>query len=102
MKNHKIASDVKSISLYPHTVDDGKIVIPNSRLAWCFGDLGIATSIWQAGKSLTNLKNLKGRQLICCCIRLTGENYVKIGYWTLVFVTELLALHISLPFLFRN
>ena len=25
-----------------------------SRLAWCYGDLGVATSLWQAGKALHN------------------------------------------------
>lgn len=25
-----------------------------SRLAWCYGDLGVATSLWQAGKALQN------------------------------------------------
>lgn len=41
------------ISLFPSAIKKG-IETPNSRLAWCYGDLGIAMSIWQAGKSTKN------------------------------------------------
>lgn len=36
------------ISIFPNYIADG--VLPkDSRLAWCYGDLGIANSIWHAG-----------------------------------------------------
>lgn len=31
----------------------------HSRLGWCYGDLGIASSIWQAGKSVQNAEWMK-------------------------------------------
>lgn len=38
------------LSLYPYTnVDLGE-----SRMAWCYGDLGIASAFWQAGKTFDN------------------------------------------------
>ncbi len=43
-----------NISIYPNIVTDEKSNIQPSRLAWCYGDLGIATALWQAGKSLKN------------------------------------------------
>lgn len=34
--------------------NDPKEISHYSRLAWCYGDLGVATSLWQAGKTLKN------------------------------------------------
>ncbi len=34
--------------------NDPKAILYYSRLAWCYGDLGVATSLWQAGKALKN------------------------------------------------
>lgn len=54
IKNHKLPSHIKSTSLYPSWIEEGKEISPISRLAWCYGDLGIASTLWQAGKSLNN------------------------------------------------
>lgn len=43
-----------TLSLYPSVVEKGKKIEYNSRLAWCYGDLGIAIAFWQAGKLLSN------------------------------------------------
>lgn len=49
--SHK-SDDNNSASLFPSWVqnegDDGRA----SRLAWCYGDLGVGVSLWQAAKSL--------------------------------------------------
>lgn len=42
----------KSVSIFSNFNSD----IKPSRLAWCYGDLGIASSIWQAGIALYNEK----------------------------------------------
>lgn len=44
--------------LYPSKILDGTNLIP-SRLSWCYGDLGVARSLWLAGKALKkdNWKN---------------------------------------------
>lgn len=47
-------SESNTISLYPGTMQDDSPVTYNSRLAWCYGDLGIASAFWQAGKSFEN------------------------------------------------
>lgn len=39
-------------SLYPSAIVNNEIINPNSRLAWCYGDLGIGIAFWQAGKAL--------------------------------------------------
>ena len=43
----------QSISLFPSAVESSRKK-KHSRLGWCYGDLGIASTIWQAGKSLNN------------------------------------------------
>lgn len=46
-----------SLSVFPYTVpvDKPENYLPApSRLAWCYGDLGIARSIWLAGKATNN------------------------------------------------
>lgn len=40
------------LSLYPHSTSD----LNESRIAWCYGDLGIANAYWQAGKAFNNLE----------------------------------------------
>lgn len=41
-------------SCFPNWVTKDKGGEPHSRLAWCYGDLGIALSLWKAGKSLSD------------------------------------------------
>ena len=45
--------NINSISLFPSAIEIGRLQ-KHSRLGWCYGDLGIASIIWQAGKSLNN------------------------------------------------
>ena len=40
------------LSLYPNLITDEKPY--NSRLAWCYGDLGVASAFWKAGKAMNN------------------------------------------------
>jgi lantibiotic modifying enzyme len=44
----------KSVSLYPSTIIENQTSHQSSRLGWCYGDLGIASTIWLAGKALKN------------------------------------------------
>jgi lantibiotic biosynthesis protein len=44
----KYASNFPSYSIESHDV------LTSSRLAWCYGDLGIASTLWMAGESLEN------------------------------------------------
>nr|WP_315029500.1 lanthionine synthetase LanC family protein [uncultured Chryseobacterium sp.] len=47
--------DENNISLYPTSISiEGKIDNPNSRLAWCYGDLGIAATLLQSSHSLAS------------------------------------------------
>ena len=41
-------------SIFPNKVDEsGKAIFPSrSRIAWCYGDLGISVALWHASKSL--------------------------------------------------
>lgn len=41
-------------SYFPSTSIETENNILKSRLAWCYGDLGVASAIWQAGKTLDN------------------------------------------------
>jgi lantibiotic modifying enzyme len=43
---------MKSLSIYPATTSGNQTPSNPSRLAWCYGDLGIASTIWLAGKTL--------------------------------------------------
>jgi lantibiotic modifying enzyme len=54
VKSNKFHSTAATESFYPHWIDTDKERSRNSRLAWCYGDLGIASCFWQAGKSLNN------------------------------------------------
>ncbi|WP_148044363.1 lanthionine synthetase C family protein [Sinomicrobium pectinilyticum] len=56
----KMAKDMKSFSLFPNWIKDGKANENGSRLAWCYGDLGVGISFWQVSKNLqdTKLKDL--------------------------------------------
>ena len=46
-------------SLFPSVIYDDISPEYNSRLAWCYGDLGIGLQLWHAGKALSdaNIKN---------------------------------------------
>ncbi len=46
--------DTNQTSLYPSWVYEGMPKNTSSRLAWCYGDLGIGISLWRAGKTLNN------------------------------------------------
>ncbi|GAA4275170.1 lanthionine synthetase C family protein [Aquimarina gracilis] len=46
--------DLGLASLYPSWIHEGMEKNSKSRLAWCYGDLGIGLSLWQAGKALDN------------------------------------------------
>lgn len=51
-----------STSIFPNSQTNNNIVnnnITNSRLAWCYGDLGIGITLWQAAKTLNNESLLK-------------------------------------------
>jgi lantibiotic modifying enzyme len=42
-------------SIYPYETNDLPVSTNiSSRLAWCYGDLGIASSFWQAGNAIKN------------------------------------------------
>lgn len=49
--NQKLPTSYDSI--FPNSVGS-TIEMNNSRLSWCYGDLGIASTLWQAGKVLNN------------------------------------------------
>ncbi len=53
-------------SHFPSYSIESEITIKKSRLAWCYGDLGIACAIWQAGKALNKLEwqNIAKRVLL--------------------------------------
>lgn len=44
-----------SLSYFPTWICDG-VPLKNSRLAWCYGDLGIGAAIFRAGKSTGNVE----------------------------------------------
>lgn len=44
--------DNSAVSLFPGWIKDGEDNSRPSRLAWCYGDLGVGVSLWQASKSL--------------------------------------------------
>jgi len=54
IKSHK--SNSNTLSLYPSIVNETETVNYNSRLAWCYGDLGIASAFWQIGKKNNNME----------------------------------------------
>lgn len=39
---------------FPSIVDKAGVPSPGSRMAWCYGDLGAAAALWQAGKAVNN------------------------------------------------
>lgn len=47
--------DKKSISLFPNKINSKGDVSWNSRLAWCYGDLGVALSLWNYSKVMNNV-----------------------------------------------
>lgn len=46
--------DLSQSAWYPSWILDEVPEKSTSRLAWCYGDLGIAISLWKAGNALTN------------------------------------------------
>ncbi len=46
--------DIICSSSFPSWITCNNQKSDNSRLAWCYGDLGIAITLWKAGKSLNN------------------------------------------------
>lgn len=70
--SHK-SEDKNSLSLFPNYIKLNEKVQRNSRLAWCYGDLGIGLSLWKASKALKDgvlekesidiLKHTSGRRL---------------------------------------
>lgn len=46
-------------SFFPSQSLENEVPISGSRLAWCYGDLGIAYSLWRAGKATSNAIWLK-------------------------------------------
>ncbi|KIC01666.1 lanthionine synthetase C family protein [Flavobacterium sp. PL02] len=51
--------EANSTSLFPDLIDLNGVRNNNTRLAWCYGDLGVAISLWHASSVLKNpvLKN---------------------------------------------
>ena len=42
-------------SYFPHyLITNHQVPVSKSRLAWCYGDLGIGLALWQAGKAIDN------------------------------------------------
>lgn len=48
------SDDSSDSSSFPNWVTLDNTQSNNTRLAWCYGDLGIGISLWKAGKSLNN------------------------------------------------
>ncbi|WP_411029293.1 lanthionine synthetase C family protein [Spongiimicrobium sp. 3-5] len=44
--NFKVETQ-EDVSLFPSVIEKGKSIEYNSRLAWCYGDLGIGLTLWQ-------------------------------------------------------
>jgi len=42
----------EGLSLFPSWVEPGQDIIYRSRLAWCYGDLGIGLALWKVAKNL--------------------------------------------------
>ncbi|NAS13001.1 lanthionine synthetase C family protein [Poritiphilus flavus] len=53
-----VSIDRTNYALLPAKISKGKHIDMDSRLAWCYGDLGVGLSIWKAGISLDN-QNIK-------------------------------------------
>jgi lantibiotic biosynthesis protein len=46
--------DTSLLSYFPSVTEETSKLSKSSRLAWCYGDLGVAISLWHAGKTLNN------------------------------------------------
>lgn len=69
----------KSLSTYPAITAGIPVSNSPSRLAWCYGDLGIASTIWLAGKTMRNeewKKEALDTMLYACERRNLKENSV--------------------------
>lgn len=51
-----MSKDETTLSLYPFGFDEGKPINYSSRLAWCYGDLGVALSFWHLYTATQNIK----------------------------------------------
>lgn len=60
--SHELSKDRKSTSLFPNWILENDISDQNSRLAWCYGDLGIGLACLKASKVLKN-EDLKRKAL---------------------------------------
>lgn len=75
-----LESTNKSLSMFPSRIELSKPVEYNSRLAWCYGDLGIALAFWKSSIILNddNLKNKSIEIIEHTTLRLADdENYVE-------------------------
>ena len=50
-----IREKTKGLSIFPHFISKNTTRVNDSRLAWCYGDIGIAISFWNAGKIFSNI-----------------------------------------------
>lgn len=47
--------DVTTMSLFPNYIKKNEEPVWNSRVAWCYGDLGMGLSLWHAANALSDL-----------------------------------------------
>jgi hypothetical protein len=77
-KNSVIADGVKKTnSLFPYETKKFLPSLP-TRLAWCYGDLGIASTLWQAGITLHN-SQLKQEAVNIMLLATTRKNLSENG-----------------------
>lgn len=53
---HGRSPEPETLSLFPYVIFPGRDIDYNSRLGWCYGDLGIAIAIRNAGKAFQQLQ----------------------------------------------
>lgn len=65
-----------SLSLFPSYIKKDEAIEWNSRVAWCYGDLGIGLSLWHSAKALkdNSIKNAAIQILEHSALRKTKEN----------------------------
>ena len=65
-----------STSFFPNVIPLHGPVNKKSRLAWCYGDLGIAITLWNASKTLNNseINQFSEKVLKNCTQRITSED----------------------------
>ncbi|MCK0125302.1 lanthionine synthetase C family protein [Gelidibacter sp. F2691] len=77
LKKHQNTGGIGS-SLFPNWILPGADIDYNSRLSWCYGDLGIATSLWNAAFVL-NDQDLKKRVIEIFRFNANRKNLNKCG-----------------------